>query len=185
MILGIDIDDTITETTITGNKYITKFDNSYKSYHELPQDKYFKFLKLYLEDIVKNNTLKDGVKEAFDYFRNIGCKIIIITARNNTHSPKIKDLTKEFLDKNNLQYDKLVFDDLNTGDKSYLAIENKIDIFIDDKEIILDKISEATKSIECIRFTSDKNSKHKTFNNWFDIIEYIKLKIKDNYDNRN
>ena len=40
MILGIDIDDTITETTLTANKYITLFDNSYKDYHDLSQNKY-------------------------------------------------------------------------------------------------------------------------------------------------
>lgn len=175
MILGIDIDDTITETTIIGNKYLTEFDNSYKDYHELSQDKYFKFLNLYLQEIVKNNVLKEGVKEAFDYFKNKGYKIVIITARNDMHTPNVKKLTKEFLDKHKIPYDKLVFDDLNTGDKSKLAIENKIDIFIDDKENILDRIS-SVSNIECIRFTKDKNSKYKTFNNWYDIIEYIKTK---------
>lgn len=175
MVLGIDIDDTITETTITGNKYITRFDNSYQSYHDLPQAKYFDFLNLYLQDIVKNNILKDGVKEALDYFKSIGCQIIIITARNDIHAPNIKKLTKEFLDKNNIKYDKLLFDDLNTGDKSKAAIENNIDIFIDDKETVLDKIA-TSSNIECLRFTSDKNSKYKTFNNWYDIVEYIKTK---------
>lgn len=175
MVLGIDIDDTITETTITGNKYLLKYDNSYQSYHDLPQNKYFEFLNLYLQDIVKNNILKDGVKEAFAYFKSIGCKIIIITARNDIHTPNVKKLTKEFLDKNAIKYDELVFDDLNAGDKSKLAIENNIDIFIDDKEIVLDKIA-ACSNIECIRFTKDKGSKYKTFSNWYDIIEYIKTK---------
>lgn len=175
MVLGIDIDDTITETTITGNKYITKFDSSYQDYHDLPQNKYYDFLNLYLQDIVKNNILKDGVKEAFDYFKSIGCKIVIITARNDIYTPNVKKLTKEFLDKNAIKYDKLVFDDLNTGDKSKLATENNIDIFIDDKEMVLDKIA-AVSNIECIRFTNDKDSKYKTFDNWYDIIEYIKTK---------
>lgn len=175
MVLGIDIDDTITETTITGNKYITKFDSSYQDYHNLPQNKYYDFLNLYLQDIVKNNILKDGVKEAFNYFKSIGCKIIIITARNDIYTPNIKKLTKEFLDNNNIRYDKLLFNDINNNDKSKLALDNHVDLFIDDKEIVLDKIAEAS-NIECIRFTKDKGSKYKTFSNWYDIIEYIKTK---------
>ena len=65
--------------------------------------------------------------------------------------------------------------EMGHGDKSTLAKENNIDIFIDDKENVLDKIA-SSSNIECIRFTSDKNSKYKTFNNWYDIIEYIKTK---------
>lgn len=175
MNIGIDIDDTITETSLIGNKYITKFDSNYKDYHDLPQKKYFEFLNRYLQDIVRNNIIKAGVKEAFEFFRSKGYKIIFITARNDIHTPNIKKLTKEFLDKNNIFYDKLIFDDSNTGDKSKLTQENNIDIFIDDKEIVLDKIA-SSSNIECIRFTSDKNSKYKTFNNWYDIIEYIKTK---------
>ncbi|MCI9281171.1 MAG: hypothetical protein HFI49_02800 [Bacilli bacterium] len=175
MILGIDIDDTITETTLTANKYITLFDNSYKDYHDLSQNKYFDFLNLYLQDIVKNNILKEGVKEAFEFFKNKGYKIIFITARNDIHAPNIKKLTKEFLDKNNIYHDKLIYEEVGHGDKSALAKENSIDIFIDDKEDVLDKIASSSK-IECIRFTNDKKSKYKTFNNWYDIIEYIKTK---------
>lgn len=175
MTIGIDIDDTITETTITGNKYIAKFDNSYSDYHDLPQSKYFDFLNLYLQEIVKNNILKDGVKEAFDYFNDCGYKIIIITARNNVHAPNVIELTKEFLERNNLKYDKVVFDELKIGQKSQYVKENGCDIFIDDKENILDEVN-TLGNVECIRFASDKSSKYKTFNNWYDIIDYIKTK---------
>jgi uncharacterized HAD superfamily protein len=175
MNIGIDIDDTITETSLVGNKYITKFDNNYQDYHDLSQNKYFEFLKLYLQDIVKNNILKDGVKEALEFFKSRGYKIIFITARNDIHVPNIKKLTKEFLAKNNIYYDKLIFEEVGHGDKSSLAKENNIDIFIDDKEDVLDKIA-ISNNIECIRFTNDKKSKYKTFNNWYDIIEYIKTK---------
>ena len=175
MNIGIDIDDTITETSFVGNKYVTKFDNNYQDYHDLSQNKYFEFLNRYLQEIVKNNIIKDGVKEAFEFFKSRGCKIIFITARNDIYTPNVKKLTKEFLDKNNIYYDKLIFEEVGHGDKSVLAKENSIDIFIDDKEDVLDKIASSSK-IECIRFTNDKNSKYKTFNNWYDIIEYIKTK---------
>ena len=166
MILGIDI----------ANQYLAKFDNNYKDYHDLPEDKYISFINMYLNEIVTNNILKEGVKEAFTYFNNHGFKIIIITARNNKYTPSIKELTKEFLDTKGLKYDKLIFDDTAIGDKSKAAFENKIDIFIDDKEVVLDQISTINKDIECIRFTSDRTSKYQTFNNWYDLLEYIKTK---------
>lgn len=175
MVLGIDIDDTITETTLVSNKYLAKFDKNYQDYHDLSQEKHFEFINLYLSDITKNNILKDGVKEAFDYFKSMGCKIIIITARNDYYTPNVKKLTKEFLDNNYIPYDKIVFDDVAIGDKSGYAKKEKIDIFIDDKETVLDRIKEVNPHIECLRFTKDK-SKYKTFDNWIDIIEYIKTK---------
>lgn len=35
--------------------------------------------------------------------------------------------------------------------------------------------STGKKAIECLKF-GQKSNKYKTFNNWFDIIEYIKTK---------
>lgn len=176
MILGIDIDDTITETTKVSNGYLAKYDNNYQDYHDLPQEKYNEFINLYLQEIVKNNILKDGVKEAFLYFKSIGCKIVFITARNDVYTPNVKKLSKEFLDNNHIPYDKIVFDDVAIGDKSKYAYEEKIDIFIDDKEMVLDRIKEVNPQIECLRFTKDK-SKYKTFDNWNDLQKYIKNKI--------
>ncbi len=172
--IGIDIDDTITETTLTGNKYLNKFDSSYNNYHDLPKEKYYEFLNLFLADITKNNTLKPDVLEAFDFLHKNDYKIVIITARNNLYVPKIKELTIDFLKNKNLKYDKIIFDDFKIENKGIQAKENNVDIFIDDKEEVLDKV--ACEGIECLRFTSAKNSKYKAFDNWKSIIEYLKTK---------
>lgn len=172
--IGIDIDDTITETTITGNKYVKIFNSSYKDYHDLPEDKYYQFLNLYLSEIIMNNTLKSGVKEAFEFLHKNNYKIIIITARNNIYTPNAKELTIKFFEQQGLKYDKIIFDDLKTEDKGIPAKENNVDIFIDDKEEVLDKV--ASVGIKCIRFANTKNSKYQTFNSWLEIIEYLKTK---------
>ena len=167
MIIGIDIDDTITETTIIANQYLVKFDSNYQDYHDLPKERYYDFLNLYQADIVRNNILKEGCKEAFDYLKNSGCKIIIITARSSEFNPNIENLTKEFLDNNHLGYNNLIF---MAKDKGLIAKQQKVELFIDDKEEVLDDISKY--NINCIRFTK-KDSKYKTFSNWYDIIEYM------------
>ena len=66
MTIGIDLDDTLIETTKTGNKYLKKFitDKSISDYHDLSKDEYLKFYSLYLYDIQKNAPLKkDALNE--------------------------------------------------------------------------------------------------------------------------
>lgn len=168
MIIGIDIDDTITDTSIVANKYLTLFSRNYQDYHELPQEKYYDFLNEYQAEIVKNNILKEGCQEAFKYLKENGWKIIIITARSSEFDSRIEKLTKEFLANNNLIYDKIIF---NAIEKGTIASSEHLSIFIDDKEEVLDDVNKF--NITCLRFTQ-KASKYKTFNNWYDIIEYIK-----------
>lgn len=172
MIIGIDIDDTITKTSLVSNKYLKLFDDNYKDYHDLPHDKYIEFIKLYMEKIITNNIIKEGAREAISTLKENGCKIIIITARNNLYCSNNIELTKKFLKDNHIYYDKIIFDELNLENKGIQANEERIDIFIDDKEEVLDKI--ANYNIKCIRITDDKKSKYTAFNNWKDIVEYIK-----------
>ncbi|MCM1053653.1 MAG: hypothetical protein NC483_06755 [Ruminococcus sp.] len=171
-VIGIDIDDTITKTSEVGNKYLAKYNSNYHDYHELSQEQYRDFVNLYLKDIVENNILKEDVVESFKALKEMGYEIVIITARSDIYTPGVKAASKEFLNKNNIKYDKLVFDDLDLKDKRKYALENNVEIFIDDKEEVLDSL--ASVGIECIRITEDKTSKYKTFSNWRDIIEYIK-----------
>ncbi|MBE6154229.1 MAG: hypothetical protein E7163_01460 [Firmicutes bacterium] len=168
MVVGIDIDDTISDTSLSAAKYLTKYNNKVLDYHNLSLEDYDEFAKLYIENIMSEAPLKEGVKEAFEYLHNKEYTIIIITARNLKYSDNIYDITKEYLKTNRLKYDKILFDREKKGlDANNLGV----DIFIDDKERVLDDVSKY--GIDCIRITRDKNSKHKTFINWFDIIKYI------------
>lgn len=169
MVLGIDIDNTITKTEEKTRDCLNKFAPEYDDYHKLPDNKGKEFLDLYEGYIHETCELKDGVKEAFDYFNNNGYKIVIITARDNEHVLNQEEITKNYFAKQNLKYDKIIF---NQSNKGKCALDNKVDIFFDDKEENLDEIS--LYGIECIRFTTKSDSKYKTFSNWYDIIEYIK-----------
>lgn len=178
MIIGIDIDNTITNTFEASLKYLKIFDNNYDDWHKLSLDKQNEFLNLYIDNIMEEATLKEGVNEAFKYLKEHNYKIILITARNNKHSLNTKDITIKYLEENQVIYDKIIFDDDNLNDKGTIAKKEKINLFIDDKDINLDRVSKY--GIECLKFTYqddiEKNNKYKTFTNWYDIIEYIKRK---------
>lgn len=170
MTIGIDIDSTITSTGKKARECLKKFTSEYSSFDDLPKNMYEKFWTLYNKEIHSTCELKDGVKEAFNYFLKKGFKIVIITARNNNCNIDMEKLTKKYLRKHKLKYDKIIF---NKSQKGEIARENGCDIFIDDREENLDNISQY--GIECLKFGQESN-KYKTFSNWHDIIEYIKTK---------
>lgn len=172
MILGIDIDDTIACTSHQGNIYIKEMFPDCTDYHNLPLNDYYKFINKYADKIRTNEPLMDGVKEAFLYFKEKNIKVVFITARNNAWSPNTEMVTKKYLEKYGLEYSKIIFDKELKGSA---AKEENVSLFIDDKEENLDDISKY--GIECIRITNDKNSKYKTFDNWKDILDYIKRKV--------
>ena len=173
MTIGIDIDNTITDNSKIIYKYIKIYDKSYDNYHDLPEDQYHEFLTTYIEDIMQNTDLKEGAKEAITYLHNNGHKIILITARNLYYSKNIINITLEYLKKHNIIYDKIIFGTKNNGQKGKDAFLNNIDIFIDDKESVLDDV--AKYGIKCLKM-GNKPSKYLCFNNWQDIINYIKSK---------
>lgn len=169
MTIGIDIDDTITKTSEKAAENLAKYDNNYLDYHNLPSEKYEEFMKLYQAEILRTVELREGVKEAFRYFKDKGYRIVIITARDNTYSKEIKTITLDYLAQNELDYDKII---LGKENKGKIAKEEGIDIFIDDKETVLDDMVE--NGIKTIRRTEKTDSKHVSFANWSDIVNYIK-----------
>ena len=78
---------------------------------------------------------------------------------------------KNFEDKNNIYYDKLV---VNARDKKIACIEEKIDLFIDDSESNCLNVKKAgIKTIRVCNEIENNNSNLICFNNWNDIYSYI------------
>ena len=167
MILGIDIDDTITNTSKVVNKYLHEAYPNCRNYHLLSKKEYKQFLKKYIKLMRDEYELKEGVKEAWEYFKNNNFKIIIITARNNRFDRENIKNTIAFLNKNGLFYDKIYFRQVKKGKKAY---KEHVDLFIDDKEKVLDGVS--SYNIRCI--CMGDSLKYKCFSNWFQIIDFIK-----------
>ena len=94
MVIGIDIDDTITETTLSALEHLAKYNCKVLDHHNLSNNDYDEFMELYIKSIMKIANLKVGVRDAFKYLNNSGYKIIIITARNNKYSSEVLRITK-------------------------------------------------------------------------------------------
>lgn len=148
MIIGIDIDDTITDTyevmmnyaqeytlDVLGREPIINETNScqnhlYTQYlHNWGKEEDIRFLELYYEKVVKEVRPRTLAIKYLNKLKEEGHKIILITARWETEYADITTLTKEWLKENNVPYDKLV---VNAENKQIAAKQENLDIFIDD-----------------------------------------------------
>ncbi len=167
MTIGIDIDDTITYTSKIIKKYLKEEYPLYDDYKSLPKKKYLRFIKKNIKQMRSEFPIKEGVSEAWEYFKEQGYKIVIITARNNKYYRRSTKDTLEYLKNHGVFYDKIYF---NEPDKGKRAYKEHVDLFIDDKERILDNMSMYDISGLCM----GKSLKYPSFDNWFQVIEYIK-----------
>ena len=152
MNIGIDIDDTIAKSLEATDFYAKEYtENILKREFTIKKlDKYTpiwfldayewtlqedqEFFKLYQYRILQNSEPKEYAKEAIEKISNNN-KIIIITAREN----ELKDITINWFVKNKIKYDQIIFEQ---KDKLKSVIDNKIDLFIDDNELICKSIAE-------------------------------------------
>ena len=167
MILGIDIDDTITNTSKVVNKYLKQEYPEYDDRKLLSKKEYKKFLKKYIKQMRDEYELKNGVKEAWKYFKDNHFKIIIITARCNKYDRQNIKNTKAFLEKNDLIYDKIYFRQIKKGK---IAYKEHVDLFIDDKESVLDNVSLYGINGVCMK----ESCKYPSFHDWYQLLDYIK-----------
>lgn len=167
MIIGIDIDDTVTYTTRTIKKYLKQEYPDYEEYKLLPKKEYIHFLKSHMKQMRIEYALKEGVKEAWEYFKEQHYKIIFITARNNKYYSESNKDTLEYLKQNGLFYDKIYFNEPKKGRRAH---KNHVDLFIDDKEPILDNMAKYKIKGLCM----GKSTKYPSFDNWYQIIDYLK-----------
>ena len=175
MKIGIDIDNTITETSLLAN-LLVKNDYRYneaKDYHNLSEEKLKDFLTNYLSDIVYNVNIKADVKGTLEMWHNLGYKIIFITARgvektNNFINLRTLHLTSMYFEKEKIPFDEIIF---FKDSKAQTALKYKLDLFIDDKESVLDEM--ASVGIKTLRMTADLTSKHKIVNSWQEIQKIV------------
>ncbi len=183
MKIGIDIDDTMAETFDYLMPYIAEFfkvdikylkDNNI-SYCNLPEEmkeRELEFAQKYYDKVIPNTPFKTEVAEYIDKIKELGHKIVIITARDKTLYTDEYKTTIEELKNNNIHYDKLICD----FDKANACKNEKIDLFIDDSITNCNKVNKL--GIETILFTSKSNINNKTnldrVDSWKDIYEKVK-----------
>lgn len=191
MIIGIDIDNTITdiedELNNAAYEYAIKLGKSikehlqdfediknngdvYKERFQFSYDELKYFLKNIQEKITNRAEPRSNAVKIINRLREDGHKIIIITARDSEFHDEPYLLSKNWLDKNNIEYDKLI---VNAREKGTVCKNENVDLFIDDQ--LNNCLDVLTKGIKVIRI-SDEISKNKDIidlKNWNEIYDYI------------
>ena len=162
MNIGIDIDDTISETFETLIPYAQKYtieelgrkanvDLNQKFLNHFYIEKMFNWNKdeamnfwiKYYEEIIENVNIKKFASKIIKKLKEEGNNIYLITARWTMRESKVKEITLKWLNDNNVLYDDLFFD---AEDKVTLVKNNKIDIFIDDSYQNCNDVSKKTNT---------------------------------------
>lgn len=182
MRIGIDIDDTITNTwsdiipyySIWFNIPIDTLKKSKPYYNPVKdiytKEEYFEIIKPIYEGVVPYVSLKDNVRKVINKLHNLGHKIIFISARGKGYIDSY-DLTKDYLDRNNIYYDKIIVD-IDNKDKA--CLDEKIDLFIDDSYKHCKEVYDV--GINVLMIDNDFNKdcfEFNKINNWNEIYKYI------------
>lgn len=191
MRIGIDIDNTITEIqekldmaaynyalqlgkNIENSKDILedKYNNgeSYQKKYHFSYDELKYFLKVIQEEITNNAIPRKMAVEVINKLKNLGHEIYIITARDSEFHDNPYQLSKDWLDKNNILYDTLI---VNARNKASICKDENIDLMIDDQ--LNNCIVVEEQGIQTIRL-SDNESTYPgiiSLKNWEEIDCYI------------
>lgn len=137
-----------------------------------------KFWNTYLEKYVTESKPREFAQEIIRKLKEENNKIYIITARNEEGLPpksygKMQELTKTWLDKNNIMYDKLIF--ASDDEKINQCIENDIDVMIEDSPKNILSISSKIPVIKYNCRYNDKITNENIINAyaWYHIYDII------------
>lgn len=147
MRIGIDIDNCISNFDDTLLKEYLKHDQKLrntgiinenpeylrKGMFDWTEEEEKNFYNENIENFARNLKPIEDTSYYIKKLKNEGHEIYIITGRNNGEYTNPNELTKEWLDKYNIVYDKLIF--TNAYDKhakTEVCLENNIDLMIED-----------------------------------------------------
>lgn len=193
MRIGIDIDGVLTDIEQFVMDYITKYcvENNIKYNIGNSNYNYFKtfsiakeiemeFWKENLEKYAVNEKVRPFAPEIIEKLKNEGHEIYIITARWLTNREddignKMREIVRNWLNKNKIIYDKLVFSKGSKERKADEIIEHKIDLIIEDSP---NNINELSSIIPVICYNAEYNKecngdKIIRCYSWYDIYNKI------------
>ena len=140
--IGIDIDDTITNSSEVFIKYAKQYNKEHGIEFRIDttqldvskafgwsDDNYKEFVKTYLKEILTEAQPKEYAIDVIKRLQDEGHRIILITARHERELDDPYIFTKRWLELNNVNYDKLI---VNSKKKAISCLENGVEIYIDD-----------------------------------------------------
>lgn len=187
MNIGIDIDDTLTNTNEASEEYIIKYEKEHPNV-KLDHMKLLRgifdteelhmFFKENSKNICDKVSIKDNAKNIIDKLRSEGHKIVFITARSNTYFEDVNKYVENFLKINEINYDKII---TSQTYKLETCKREKIDIMFDDAIDTIETLNE--NNIKGVVFTSrlnkEINTKSDRVNSWQDVYEYVNKNNKN------
>lgn len=188
MRIGIDIDNVISnfdemllETYLIHDKELrnTGIINPNAKYirtgmFDWSNEEELSFYRDNIECIAKKLKVKEKAKEYIDRLHNDGHLIYIITGRDNGEYSEPYNMTKKWLDENNIYYDNLILTDAyDMHAKSLECLKNDIDIMIDDSVRICSDL--ITSGITTILMDTPYNRKIniRRVKNWEEFYEVV------------
>ena len=188
MRIGIDIDNVISnfnemllETYLIHDKELrnTGIINPNAKYirtgmFDWSNEEELSFYKDNIEGIAKKLKVKEKAKEYIDRLHSDGHLIYIITGRDNGEYSEPYNMSKKWLDENNIYYDNLILTDAyDIHAKSLECLKNDIDIMIDDSVRICSDL--ITSGITTILMDTPYNRKIniKRVKNWEEFYEFV------------
>ena len=132
------------------------------------------FYKNNIEEIAKNLCVLKDAERYISKLHLDGNYICIISGRDNGEYSDPYEMTKNWLDKNNIYYDKLVL--TNAYDKSQKAsvcLKNNINIMIDDSVGVCDECEKNGIKVVLMDTPYNKQSTLNRVRNWKEIYDYV------------
>ncbi len=192
MNIGIDIDGVLTDLEnyigTVGKKYMLEnnldFDEEMHKntiYGFLSKEDSHQFWDMHWEKYATTIKMRKNARNVIEKLKNDGNKIIIITSRTYDsqiikdgieRQENMKKLIIKWLKKNNINYDKIVFSNLN---KLKNCLDNKIDIMIEDSVSNIEQLKNYMKII-CFNAKYNQsyaNSQIYRVSNWDDVYNII------------
>lgn len=196
MNIGIDIDGVLLDLERFAIDYGTKFcieENldikiNIQEYWEglkfnWTEEQENKFWNKYIIKYFKQYPPREFASEIIKKLKKEGNKIYIITARNEEGLPqeeygKSQEITKTWLNENNIEYDKLIF--TPDSEKLEQCLKNNVEIMIEDSPTNIKNISE---KIPVIKYNCSYNENILGKNiirtySWYQIYDIINKKMK-------
>ncbi len=182
MRIGIDIDDTITDSwnflipffseryDIPAETLKTSFPYFRAVENLMTKEEYFQNIRDLCNNEIINAPLREGAYEYINKLYDEGNEIIFITARGIEYDNAYR-LTKDYLRKMHIPYSKIIVSAYN---KSIPCLEEKIDLFIDDSIVHCKEVAET--GIKTLLYETPYNKIDETLNHiksWKKVYEYI------------
>lgn len=152
MKIGIDIDNTITNTLPVLKEYCIRYneevvcrglrmhEDGFATYNlfDWTHEEEMDFCNKHLAEAVLKAEIKESAVEVIRKLKNEGHYIYIITARKEPQFSNPYQLTKDFLDNADIEYDELI---VGCEDKCSFCIEHGIKLMMDDEPQNIERIS--------------------------------------------